>query len=137
MLRDLPSYANRVVTRATQRQNLATASHVILAGQPEFEPLPLTANPEQVHPDLTVKQVFFTTLERQRTGDRLFELQQYHWAFLVQTRYGWQLVTLYSQIGSYPADERSVSPARESSSGAIGQAMRLWLRDCQAGAVRP
>jgi hypothetical protein len=110
---------------------------VILAGPPEFDPLPLTVNLDPVPPDPTVQQLFFTTLERQRTGDRLLELQQYHWAFLVPTRYGWQLVTLYSQIGSYPADGRLLSPARENSLGAIGQAMRLWLRDCQAGAIRP
>ena len=32
---------------------------------------------------------------------------------------------------------RPPTPPRETSEGIIGQAVRLWLRDCRAGAIYP
>jgi len=67
-------------------------------------------------------------------------LQQFHWLFLVQTEDGWRSVLIYSSLGGDPArplaDQR-LMPPQESSQGIVGQAVRLWLRDCRAGAVFP
>jgi hypothetical protein len=134
LLHDLPGYANRYIIRQTRRADFATMSQVVAASAPDFMPLPLSAS---TPPDPTLKQVFFTTLERQHTGNQLFELQQHHWLFLTATPdHGWRLAMLYTRLGSYPAG-RVITPPRESSEGPIGQAIGLWLRDCQAGAILP
>jgi hypothetical protein len=134
LLHDLPGYANRYIIRQTRRADFATMSQVVAASVPDFTPLPLSPT---APPDPTLKQVFFTTLERQNTGNQLFELQQHHWLFLTPTpNHGWRLAMLYTRLGSYPAG-RVITPPRESSEGPIGQAVALWLRDCQAGAILP
>jgi hypothetical protein len=93
-----------------------------------------------------LQQVFFTTLERQYWRNQMVSLQNYHWLFLVQNQDGWYLGLLYSSLGRYPsgdgplspvASQRAPTPPEESSDGIIGQAIRLWLRDCRAGAVFP
>jgi hypothetical protein len=135
LLRDLPSYANRVIVRSHKVENLGTMSQVITAGKAEFVPLPVSSEPSSADPEL--KQVFFTTLERQRSGDQMVELQQYHWLFLTRTEAaGWQLALSYTRTAAYPSAEKAVSPPRESSAGPIAQGVKLWLRDCEAGAVR-
>ncbi len=135
LLRDLPSYANRVIVRARGNSDLSTFASVITAGKAELAPLPVSADPNgSIDPNL--KQVFFTTLERQRTGNQMYELQQYHWLFLSQTQTGWQLVLSYSRTASYPSAAKPISPPRESSQGPIAQATKLWLRDCTAGAIQ-
>jgi hypothetical protein len=138
LLQDLPSYANRYIIRQTRRADFATMSQVVAASAPDLTPLPLsTGGSAATPPDPTLKQVFFTTLERQTTGKQLFELQQHHWLFLTPTpNHGWRLAMLYTRLGSYPAG-RVITPPRESSQGPIGQAVALWLRDCQAGAIVP
>jgi hypothetical protein len=134
LLQDLPGYANRYIIRQTRRADFATMSQVVAASAPDLTPLPLSPT---APPDPTLKQVFFTTLERQTTGKQLFELQQHHWLFLTPTpNHGWRLAMLYTRLGSYPAG-RVITPPRESSQGPIGQAVALWLRDCQAGALLP
>ncbi|MBW4576512.1 MAG: hypothetical protein KME08_14650 [Aphanothece sp. CMT-3BRIN-NPC111] len=141
MLRDLPSYANRVSQRS-RRVGITTYNtpvYVIVAGRPEFAPLSL--GPGQYSPTDPAavpeapNQVFFTTLERQYSSGKAFELQQFHWLFLTYTQFGWQVAMMYSQIGSYP-DGSPPTPPRESSNGIIGQGVRTWLRDCRAGALR-
>lgn len=133
MLRDLPSYANRVIVRARGQADVSTLTSVITAGKAEFEPLPLSADSST---DPNLKQVFFTTLERQRTGDTIYELQQYHWLFLTQTETGWQLALSYTRTASYPSADKPITPPRESSQAPIAQAAKLWLRDCNAGSVK-
>lgn len=140
LLKDLPSYANRTTQRA-RRQNriIDIYSYVLVAGRPEFAPLTLgpgeytsadsTANSQEI------EQVFITTLERQYTAKKAVELQQYHWLFLTRTSSGWQLAMMFSRTGTYP-DKRPPTPPRDSSDGVIGQAIRTWLRDCQAGTVK-
>ncbi|HAZ48578.1 MAG TPA: hypothetical protein DDW76_16415 [Cyanobacteria bacterium UBA11369] len=141
LLRDLPSYANRVTQRARRRsRSVEVYSYVILAGRPEFEPLTLgpgaytptapDSNSEQL------RQVFITTLERQYVGNKPVLLQQYHWLFLTHTDSGWLLAMMFSQTGLY-SDERPPTAPRESSQGVIGQAIQIWLRDCRAGVIRP
>ena len=141
LLRDLPSYANRVTQRARRRdRSVEVYSYVILAGRPEFEPLTLgpgeytDARPTSNSPD--IKQVFITTLERQYVGNKPVQLQQYHWLFLTKTNSGWRLAIMFSQTGLYPAFRPPTAP-RESSQGVISQAIQIWLRDCRAGVIRP
>ncbi len=139
LIRDLPNYTNRAIQRARSRTKISGFStSVILAGHPEFKPLTLGPGPYIPSTGSTrpedPQQVFLTTLERSYTTNNAIELQQYHWLFLTQTPDGWRLVTMFSQIGSYPA-KAPPAPPRESSNSVIGQAIRTWLEDCRAGEV--
>lgn len=137
MLRDLPSYANRVSQRAyTNYRTSEVPGYVLLAGRPEYEPLTLTAGEYTSTTESEVPQVFFTTLERQYFSQDAFRLQHYHWLFLTQTESGWRFVLMLSAVGDYAADEPP-TPPRDSSQGVIAQAIRLWLRDCAAGSIAP
>lgn len=141
LLKDLPSYANRVSQRTRgYYRTIDIYSYVLLAGRPEFAPL--TLGPGEYLPAEpgtlvdTTRQVFITTLERQYINEKLVELQQYHWVFFTQTDSGWRLAMMFSRTGGYPGGKPPTRP-RDSSNGAIAQAIRTWLRDCQAGSVRP
>ena len=143
LLRDLPSYANRVQQRARRlsRSIDIPKNYVIIAGQPEFEPLTLGPGAYTSDVPATIsqeqpQQIFVTTLERQYVDKTAVELQHYHWLFLTQTSRGWTLVMMFSRIGSYPA-KQPPTPPRDSSNGIIAEAIRLWLRDCRAGSIRP
>ena len=132
LLQDLPSYANRVIVRSGFSPNTKTPPgyalpQIILAGRPEFEPLPL--NFEDALPD-NASQVFITTLERQYRGEKRVEIQQYHWLFLSKTENGWELVKIVSRYGTV-ADVRPLF-GQDSDKSEIAEAIRLWLRDCQA-----
>jgi hypothetical protein len=131
MLKDLPSYANRVIVRAQgNRKDPELLDYVIVAGRAEFTPLPLKQNQHTpLFPD-TTQQIFFTTLERHYWSGQIVNTQNYHWVFLTQTESGWRLVMMYSQFGS-SSSKGFPTPPQESTNGAIGQAIRLWLRDCQ------
>ncbi len=140
MLKDLPSYANRVIQRARRlSRTVDIFSYVVVAGRPEFEPLSLGPGQYMPTPEGNVEppqQIFFTTLERQYRGGKAINTQHYHWLFLTQTPDGWRLAMMFSQIGS-SSGERSPTPPRESTNGVVGQAVSSWLRDCRAGAIRP
>jgi hypothetical protein len=137
MLRDLPSYANRVSQRAyTNYRTAEVPGYVLLAGRPEYEPLTLAAGEYTSTTESKVPQVFFTTLERQYFSQDAFRLQHYHWLFLTQTESGWRFVLMLSAVGDVAADEPP-TPPRDSSQGVIAQAIRLWLRDCAAGSIAP
>lgn len=139
MLKDLPSYANRVMQRSRRSvKTPSSGSSVLVAGRPEFEPLTLGPGP-YTPPASAVdleppQQVFFTTLERQYRGGKASYMQLYHWLFLTQTPEGWRVATMFSRIGS--SSERPPTPPQESSKGVVGQAVNIWLRDCRAGAIR-
>lgn len=140
LLQDLPSYTNRASQRARRlRRSSDVYSYMLVAGKPEFTPLPL--NLEEYSADTPkssasgVEQVFFTTLERQYIGKKAVELQEFHWLLLTKTKTGWQIVMMFSQVGSY-SGEQPVSPPRDSSNGTVAQGVKTWLRDCQAGSVR-
>ena len=131
LLQDLPSYANRVIVRSGLSPHNSTPPgyvprQIILAGRPEFEPLPL--NFEDALPE-NASQVFITTLERQYRGEKRVEIQQYHWLFLTKTDKGWELVKIVSRFGTV-ADVRPL--LSQDSESEIAEAIRLWLRDCQA-----
>ncbi|NJL03152.1 MAG: hypothetical protein HC838_03330 [Spirulinaceae cyanobacterium RM2_2_10] len=133
LLPELPSYANRVVQRSRRLDSdRRDITYIMLAGRAEFEPLSLgLGEPPPAEP----QQVFFTTLERQYTGDRQIDRQNYYWLFLTQADDGWRLAALYLRFGT-TRDGGYPSPPREASNGVIGRAIQLWLRDCRAGAVR-
>jgi hypothetical protein len=138
LILDLPSYTNRVIQRARiLNRSVDTFSYILVAGKPEFEPLPL--NPSIDNGDKYnaegVKQVFFTTLERTYIHKKPVELQEFHRLFLTKTNIGWTVVMMFTQDGSYPV-KPPIAPPRNSSNGAIAQGVKLWLRDCQAGSVR-
>ncbi|NET81986.1 MAG: hypothetical protein F6J94_08545 [Moorea sp. SIO1F2] len=140
LLKDLPSYANRVIQRARRSDStLDNFSYVIVAGKPEFEPLPLKSFQSTTVPNPTdseaLQQIFLTTLERKYFKDKAVELQNYHWLFLTKSSDGWRLVMIFSRIGSV-SEGKLPTPPRESTNGVIGQAVKTWLRDCRAGTIR-
>jgi len=125
LLRDYPSYANRVITRSSD--GTSTRS-VVTAGRPEFDPLPVVAaSPETAD---AIAQVFFTTLERQHVRGTSVSRQSYHWLLLVPSGSGWRLVMAFTRLGD------PLLPPIESSDRVVGQAVQTWLRDCREGAVR-
>ena len=131
LLQDLPSYANRIIVRSHFSPKTSTPPgyvlpQIILAGRPEFEPLPL--NFEDALPENT-SQVFITTLERQYRGGKPVEIQQYHWLFFTKTEKGWELAKIVSRFGT-AADIRPL--LGQDSESEIAEAIRLWLRDCHA-----
>jgi hypothetical protein len=149
LLADLPSYANRVSIRnlnlsANSTQPLTT---VLVASAPDLTPLDLAQRSAagaaiQREPNAELQQVFFTTLERQYWQGQPTSLQHHHWLFLAPTQEGWHMALLFSSLSPYPdrgplAGDRAPTPPQESSDGIVGQAVRLWLRDCRAGAVFP
>ena len=137
MLADLPSYTNRVVQRSiiNHTQNLMPRNYVIVASHPELEPLPLINRQfKPVFPD-TSQQLFFTLLERQYATHRAIELQNHYWAFFDLTDQQWRLILLFSQPSSLDKNE-PFGLTQESENSAIAQAINLWLRDCNAGAIK-
>ncbi|MDJ0511513.1 MAG: hypothetical protein QNJ64_20025 [Crocosphaera sp.] len=136
MLEDLPSYSNRVSQRARRSDRTVDVyNYIVLAGKPEFTPLPLTNLQYQpVLPDET-KQVFFTTLERQYTKTEVILLQNYYWLFLTPSSDGWRSVLVFSQLADLQQDDLPLPP-QDAINGAIGQGIKLWLTDCRAGSLR-
>ncbi len=138
LLPDLPSYANRTIQRSSPDY---VPRFVILAGRPEFQPLP--QGPGVNHPpvsrlpgdleiegsDPAIAQVFFTTLERHYTATQSVEYQQYHWLFLAETDQGWRVNQMFSRT-AYPTGAIP-TPPRDSSDSEMAQAVRLWLGDCR------
>lgn len=135
MLPDLPSYINRVRTRAGIGK-----SYVLLAARPEFQPLPLALlrGQDLATSDTSVQQLFFTTLMRSYERDRIVQLQEYHWLFLTRTPQTWQLLRMYSTIGVYPATvQQPPLPPRNSIDGSVGTAVKEWLANCAMGFSSP
>ena len=138
LLRDLPSYANRVARRTLGTTPDDTQfGTVLLAGRAEFEPLPIEALAFEPVADDATQQVFFTTLERRYLDGETMRQEQYHWLFLVPTVNGWRLTLMFSRLGPADHPARPPTPPQESSDGIMGQAVRLWLRDCRAGTLFP
>lgn len=139
LLRNLPGYANRVSQRARRRNTVVDIyTYVITAGRPEFAPLTLGPGEYTPEPETNSQQpyqVFITTLERQYTDGKPVELQQFHWLFFTRADSSWRLAMMFSRTGTYPLQQPPTRP-RDSSNGIIAQAIRTWLRDCQAGGVR-
>jgi hypothetical protein len=137
LIRDLPSYANRVIQRRRKRTD-AFYSSLLTAGRPEFTPIDLPSReyPERF-PQAAPTQVFITTLERQYTGSQSAEIQQFHWLFLAKTRLGWRLGNIYTRTSvANRTDDTPIAPPVESSRTIVGEAIRIWLNDCYLGKVR-
>ncbi|WP_017651721.1 hypothetical protein [Fortiea contorta] len=136
LLSDLPSYVNRATQRARRLSRSSEFySYMLVAGRPEFTPLPLNSESNNSNYSTQgVEQVFFTTLERQYVGEKAVELQQFHWLLLTKTKSGWRLVMMFSQTGLDSAKQLQ-SPPRDTSKSAIAQGVNTWLRDCQARSV--
>ncbi len=151
LIRDVPNYSNRVLQRTVAvlpnnnddspvRNGILKQpyrpSYVLIAGRPELEPLDLNqyALTTDSRAGGPLTQVFFTTLSRQYSGLRFDEVQEYHWLFLAESADGWWLSFMFSAIDDVDT-ARAPLPPRENSEGTVGQAVRLWLRDCRAGAI--
>ncbi|PSF33060.1 hypothetical protein C7H19_20900 [Aphanothece hegewaldii CCALA 016] len=141
LLQDLPSYANRVLHRS-KKTDLGSfvQTYVIVSGQGETQPLPLRQSPSQYQAIFSeVKpQVFFTTFERQYSNNKLVRFHNYNWLFLVPTEKGWRLVMSLSQLASLEPTQPNDPPLPpiDTTNGVIGQAVQLWLRDCEAGVLK-
>jgi hypothetical protein len=133
LLAALPSYTNRVTQRSqVLAGDIPLNTYILLAGNADFDPMPLTQQQWQPTVANTTHQVFFTTLEREYTQQRAIERQNFYWAFWVLTQQGWRLPLLYQQLGG--EDPLSpTAPRRDASTSAIAQGINLWLRDCRAG----
>ena len=136
LIPQIPSYANRVIQKSRRlKRNYDFYSYVVIAGKPEFEPLELTHQEyTPVFPEAS-QQLFFTTLERKYVDNMPVETQNYHWIFLTYTSNGWQLVMAFSRFGSSFPDSLPFPPENTTNS-VIGEAVRLWLRDCESGSLR-
>ncbi|MEM9266266.1 MAG: hypothetical protein AAGA46_12145 [Cyanobacteria bacterium P01_F01_bin.13] len=137
LIRDLPSYTNRILQSSVADIPQAyRPAYVIAASLPESVPLDIT---EQVYTTRSevgepLRQLFFTTLERQYSGLDATEINHFHWLFLAPSEESWQMVFMFSTIDG--AGE-VLSPPRDSSHGSVGQAVQKWLRDCRAEAIFP
>lgn len=132
LLADLPSYGNRVIQRSRQlSREEDTYSYIVTTSPADFRPLPLrTQQYTPAVPDTTT-QIFFTTLEKQYSGDRQILSENYYWLFVTpidQNR--WAIAHLVSSLSH--TDPQLATPPRDASQSSIGQAIKLWLRDYNA-----
>jgi hypothetical protein len=136
LVRDLPSYGNRIIQQRRTRTDKVYSS-ILTASAPELQPLAIVSREYPPRfPQAAPSQVFITTLENQYTGTKSAQLQQFHWLFLAKTQQGWRLVNIYSRTGGFPAANKLISPPIESSKTIVGEAIRIWLNDCYVGKVR-
>lgn len=139
LAQDLPAYANRVSQRSRLVPDIQPST-MLIASRPELEPLPLggvhggstLSPPPASNP---IQQIFLTTLSRRSTLGKAITLQQFHWLLLSRNDQGWWLVMSFSRTGGHPLTQ-SPTPLQDSSQGVVAVAVRLWLRDCRAGALR-
>lgn len=141
MMRDIPGYGNRVSQRSRRSNRyFVPQSHILRAERLIFDSLDPRGDglipTEEAIAANGLKSIFFTTLERQYLETDIVMLQHYHWIFLVETQEGWHLAFMYSRLGGFPETDPP-TPPRNSSQGVIAQGVRLWLRDCEAGAIDP
>lgn len=137
---NISEYANRVIKKTNIHSHKldAFANYIVTVGKPEIEPLPLQPYPSSIDnlPD-DVQQIFFTSLERQYPNHQtMIETQSYHWLILTPTQDGWKLVMAFTKFGYPHEDKFVVSPPRDTTNGIIGQAVKLWLKDCHYGTLR-
>ncbi|WP_373542216.1 hypothetical protein [Chamaesiphon sp.] len=136
LVRDLPSYANRIIQTRRKRTDKVYSS-IEIASRPELQPLDILSREYTPNfPQAAPTQIFVTTLERQYTGVRSAQLQQFHWLFIAKTRLGWRLVNIYTRTGGFPLANNLISPPVESSKTIVGTAVAIWLNDCYLGRIR-
>jgi hypothetical protein len=134
LIRDLPGYANRVAQRRRQKLD-PNYSNYLAAGRPETIPQ-LIENPEYrpASPATAPLQLYLSTLEKRYVGRNSTDLQQFHWLFLAKGKKSWYLVAMYSRQGRTSDDPL---PPIESLKSPVGEAVQIWLRDCNAGKIQP
>jgi hypothetical protein len=131
LVRDLPSYTNRVIQRRRKLSDKLYSS-ILAVGKPDLTPIAIVSReyPAQF-PQAAPAQLFISSLERQYTGIKSTDLQQFHWLFLAKTNLGWRLVNIYTRTSTGPrTNESLITPPIESSRSSIAEAVRLWLNDC-------
>ena len=122
----LPGYVNREIQRERQPNEDYLRRNVIIAGRPEFEPLPIDYTPFLQE---DIKQVFVTTLERQYRESLVIEVQRFHWLFLRENDVKkWELVNMFSIEESLP--ENIPPQPEDSSNGVFARGIRDWLEGC-------
>jgi hypothetical protein len=136
LVRDLPSYGNRIIQTRRKRTDKVYSS-IEIAGRPELQPIEILSREYAPQfPQAAPTQIFISTLERQYTGLRSAQLQQFHWLFIAKTRLGWRLVNIYTRTGGFPLANNLISPPVESSKTIVGEAIAIWLNDCYLGRIR-
>jgi hypothetical protein len=136
LVRDLPSYANRLIQQRRKRTDEVYSS-IVTASVPELKPIEIVSREYPPYfPQSAPTQVFISTLERQYTGIKSAPLQQFYWLFIAKTQLGWRLVSIYSRTGGFPRVNAAITPPIESSRTIVGEAIRIWLHDCHLGKVR-
>ncbi|MGD1805363.1 hypothetical protein ACP6PL_07960 [Dapis sp. BLCC M126] len=125
LMLDLPSYVNREIQRDRQPSKDYLKRNIVIAGRPEFEPLPMDYTPF-IQED--INQIFLTTLERQYRDSQVVELQQFHWLFVRQNQTQWELVNMFSIEESLP--ENIPPQPKNSSNGVFAKGIRAWLKGC-------
>lgn len=136
LVRDLPSYANRLIQQRRKRNDTLYSS-IVTASRPELKPIEVVSREYSTQfPQAAPTQVFITTLENQYTGNRVAQIQQFHWLFIAQTRLGWRLVNIYTRTGGFPIATTLISPPIQSSKTIVGEAIAIWLNDCYLGKIR-
>jgi hypothetical protein len=136
LARDLPSYTNRVIQRRRKLSDKLYTS-ILAVGKPDFTPIAIVSReyPPQ-YPQSAPSQLFISSLERQYTGIKATDLQQFHWLFLAKTSLGWRLVNIYTRTSTEArTNDSPITPPIESSKSSIGEAVRLWLNDCYFGKI--
>jgi hypothetical protein len=127
LVQALPSYTNRVLQRSPEVGLGEKSGYVISAKG--LTQAPFALNTELVaHNNLS--SIYFVTQERRYLNQKVFNVQRYHWLFLRHTPQGWEVVKLFSQSGPYPGYKLFPEPM-DTTKGAMAEAIRLWLRDCQ------
>jgi len=139
LAQDLPAYANRVSQRSRLVSDIQPST-LIVASRPELEPLPLggSSGGSTLSPTPAIdppQQIFLTTLSRSHSFGQSINLQQFHWLLLSRNEQGWWLIMSFSRTGGHPLS-KPPTPPQDSSQGVVAEAVRLWLRDCRAGALR-
>ncbi len=131
LMQALPSYTNRVLQRSPEVGLGEKSGYIILAQD-------LTQAPFSIKTELTDKKnissIYLMTWERRYRNQTVFNVKRYHWLFLRHTAQGWEVVKLFSQSGPYPGYKLFPDPM-DTTKGAMAEAIRLWLRDYQAGKV--
>jgi hypothetical protein len=136
LVRDLPSYTNRVIQRRRKISDKLYSS-ILAVGKPDLTPIAIVSReyPSQF-PQAAPAQLFISSLERQYTGIKSTDLQQFHWLFLAKTNLGWRLVNIYTRTSTGTrTNESLITPPIESSKSSIAEAVRLWLNDCYFGNI--
>ena len=140
---DISDYGNRVIQKSSIFSHKLDflPTYIVTASKAELEPLSIDSLQESslqnTNGNDNIQQIFFTSLERQYSNSKtIVEAENYHWLILTYNNQQWQLVQSFTRFGYPRGDKTVVSPIRDSTNGVIGQAVKIWLKDCYAGSLR-